>query len=87
MSGWLIVGGVVGLVILMAGLALAVISNPGAFVYGLLKAAWPDVWTVLQVVGGKIIERMPEKLEEAWRDCQRSGGRWNHVKKKCEEPR
>lgn len=31
-----------------------------------------------------ILKRMPAEDEQAWRDCQRRNGRWNHQKRRCE---
>lgn len=32
-------------------------------------------------------DRMDPETEARWRDCQKRGGRWDAVKKRCVEPR
>lgn len=42
-----------------------------------VKAALPAAISVLT-------KRMPPDQEKAWRDCQKRGGKWNHLKRRCE---
>lgn len=60
---------------------------------GFLVAQRPTFWLGMASVMLKaglpyvteyITKRMPPEEEEAWRKCQLRGGKWNHLKKRCE---
>jgi hypothetical protein len=75
---WLWLG--VAAVLVIAAFALwRAFSNP-RFVAGLTSIAVSAAW---KAVAPKIAKRMSPEQEKAWRDCIRSGGEWDHVKKRC----
>jgi hypothetical protein len=80
MSDGLIVSGLVMAVLLgVGGAAFLVMRSPafwGEVVKELILKAWPQIKEVLT-------KRMDPKTEQAWRDCIRRGGEWDHVKKRC----
>lgn len=74
-------------------IGLLVIVALGLFVGVVLAARNPAFWVgfgkaVLVAAMPKLVEfvtrRMPPEQEQAWRDCQRRGGKWNHLKRRCE---
>lgn len=81
MSDGLIVSALVMAVLLGVGSAAFLVMRSPAF-WGdvgkeLLTKAWPQIWAVLS-------KRMPPDQEQAMRDCYRRGGKWNHVRRRCE---
>lgn len=70
-------------VVVLAGLgagAFLVAQRPAFWVefgFRILKAVLPSIW-------GYLSKRMTPAQEKAWRECERRGGRWNHLKKRCE---
>lgn len=80
MTGW--IGFALAAAILIgvaAGTAL-IVRNPNWWLgmgRAIVAAAMPEVLWV-------ITKRMTPEQEKAWRDCERRGGRWNHLKKRCE---
>lgn len=55
-----------------------------------LFAQRPSFWIEFGVRLGKrlwplLIKRMSPEKEEAWRDCIRRGGEWDHHRKKCKD--
>lgn len=59
---------------------------------GFLVAQRPSFWlsigTVVAQAGIKamlpfLLKRMPQEQEQAWRDCLRRGGEWDHVRRRC----
>lgn len=64
---------------IVAGVAL-IMQRP-SFWFGLgmvaYRAALPELIRIAT-------RRMSPKDEQAWRDCQRRSGRWNHIKRRCE---
>lgn len=75
---------------------LVAIFMAGLFAGGVLVARRPTFWFGLGVVmftAAKphliklyltLTKRMPPEQEKAWRDCVRRGGKWNHIKRRCE---
>lgn len=60
---------------------------------GFLVAQRPSFWfgmatvvfkAVLPFVNKYVTKRMSPEEEAAWRKCQLRGGKWNHLKKRCE---
>jgi hypothetical protein len=74
------------------GVAVALVLV-GLMAGGYIAAQRPSFWVEF---GVRIIKklspfmisyftkRMPPEQEKAWRDCQRRGGKWNHIKRRCE---
>lgn len=57
---------------------------------GFMVARSPVFWVGLgkEVFRGMlpiIFKRMTPEQEQAWRDCEKRGGKWNHQKKRCEK--
>lgn len=70
---------------------LAVLA--GLFAGAVLVAQRPTFWVGLATVMFKaglphivkyVGKRMPPEQEQAWRDCIRRNGKWNHQKRRCE---
>ena len=81
MSDGVIVSALVLAVLLAAGSAAFLVMRSPAF-WGevgkeLFSKAWPKIWAVLS-------KRMDPETERRWRECERRGGKWNHVKRRCE---
>ena len=77
---WITILLAAGLVIGVAAGTMLVVRSPVFWVglgQAVAKAALPAIIAV-------ILKRKPPAEEQAWRDCQRRGGRWNHLKKRCE---
>ena len=78
---------IVGFVGMGAVLAVRLYRNPF-----LLASLVPVIWRELKPPFDKYIlphlialwSRMDAETEQAWRDCQRRGGRWDHVRKRCD---
>lgn len=69
---------------LLAALLLGLVAG------GFMVARSPVFWIGLakEVVRGMLpimLKRMTPEQEQAWRDCERRGGKWNHQKKQCEK--
>jgi hypothetical protein len=67
---------------------IVVLSGLGAGAF--LFAQRPSFWIEFGVRLGKrlwplLIKRMSPEKEEAWRDCIRRGGEWDHFRKKCKD--
>jgi uncharacterized membrane protein len=76
---WLWIGGAV----IMAAAAVSVwyaFQQPG-FVAGLTAIAAAAAW---KAIAPDLLKRMDAETEERMRACRRSGGKWNHVKNRCE---
>jgi hypothetical protein len=61
----------------------------GAFLVAQRPSFWFGLGTVMLKAGMPyviryITKRMPPEQEKAWRDCERRGGKWNHLKRRCE---
>ena len=68
-------------------IALAVLLL-GVGAGGFLVAQRPTFWAGLLTVGLKaawpyLVRRMPAEQEQAWRDCIRRGGQWDHRTRRC----
>lgn len=77
---WITILLAAGLVIGVAAGTMLVVRNP-VFWVGLgqeiAKAALPAILAI-------ILKRKPPAEEQAWRECQRRGGRWNDRTRRCE---
>lgn len=77
---WITILLAVGLVLGVAAGTMLIVRSP-AFWMGLGsaigKAAMPAIMAA-------VLKRMPPKDEEAYRDCVRRAGRWNHRTRRCE---
>jgi hypothetical protein len=77
----------IGFLAMGAVLAVRLYRNPF-----LLTSLLPVIWRELKPPFDRYVlphlirlwARYDAETESAWRDCQRRGGRWNAVKKKCE---
>lgn len=74
-----------------AALFLALLLGLGAG--GFMVARSPVFWigfgkalfaALAPAVFAYITKRMDPATEAAWRECERRGGKWNHIKKRCE---
>ena len=77
---WITILVAVGLVIGVAAATVLVLRNPVTWMnvgHAVVKAALP-------VVIAYVLKRKPPAEEQAWRDCQRRGGRWNDRTRRCE---
>ena len=59
---------------------------------GFLVAQRPSFWLGLGAIMFKaalpfLMKRMPPDQEQAWRDCIRRGGEWDHHRKRCKQSR
>lgn len=57
---------------------------------GFLVAQRPTFWAGLVAVGIKaalphLLKRMPPEQEQAFRDCYRRGGKWDHLRRRCKD--
>lgn len=58
----------------------------GAFLFAQRPSFWIEFGVRLgQRLWPLLIKRMPPEKEEAWRDCIRRGGEWDHFRKKCKD--
>lgn len=78
MNGWLIAA-----LVLAFGLASVVALRLWGpqIVGGLVRLGVEKAWAALKA------DRMTPEQEAAWRDCQRRGGRWDPIKKRCTDRR
>lgn len=56
---------------------------------GFMVARSPSFWVgmgkeVFKSLLPILTKRLPPEQEQAWRDCVRRNGRWNHKKRRCE---
>jgi hypothetical protein len=70
-------------IVLILSLILGLISG------GILIARSPVFWfglgsAMFKALLPHLLKRMPPEEEEAWRRCQRKGGKWNYIKRRCE---
>jgi hypothetical protein len=81
MSDGLIVFGLVMAVLLGVGSAAFLVMRSPAFwgdlVTQIASKAWPEIMKILT-------KRMDPETEKRWRECQRRGGKWDHVRKRCD---
>ena len=70
---------IVAIVVLLMGVGAGgyLVAQRPAFWVGLAMALLQRAWPYLT-------RRMTPAQEQAWRECERRGGRWNHLKKRCE---
>jgi hypothetical protein len=73
----------IAVVVILAGL------GGGAFLVAQRPAFWIEFGTrlfkaLLPRLIGHVTKRMDPKTEAEWRKCERRGGKWNHIKKRCE---
>jgi hypothetical protein len=73
----------IAVVVILAGL------GGGAFLVAQRPAFWIEFGTrlfkaLLPRLIGHVTKRMDPKTEAEWRKCQLRGGKWNHIKKRCE---
>lgn len=73
--------------VLLAAALIGVVA--GGFLVAQRPSFWFGLGTVMFRAGmphliKHITKRMPPEEEEAWRKCQLRGGKWNHLKKRCE---
>ena len=57
---------------------------------GFLVAQRPTFWAGLVAVGFKaalpyLLKRMPLEQEQAFRDCQKRAGKWDHFRRRCKD--
>ena len=64
----------------------------GLILGGILVARSPSFWfqvgaialdKLKPVIIAYIVKRMPPEDEAAWRKCELSGGKWDHVRRRC----
>lgn len=70
---------VVAVLVGITGAAFLVMRSPafwGDVGKELLTKAWPQIWAVLS-------KRMDPETEKRWRECERRGGKWDYVRKRC----
>lgn len=76
--------------LIIAVLAAVLIGlGAGAVLVAKRPSFWFGLGTVMFKAGMPhlvkyITKRMPPEEEEAWRKCQLRGGKWNHIKRRCE---
>ena len=83
----IIIFGLLGFAAMGAVLALRIYRNP-FLLTGLIPVVWAHVkpaflkhvWPLLL----KAFGRMDPADEARWRDCERRGGKWDHMRKKCD---
>lgn len=68
------------LIAIVVGLAIGTyfVAQSPAFWAGLVSHVFKGLAPI-------ITKRMTPEQEAAWRDCQRRGGRWDPVKKRCDK--
>jgi hypothetical protein len=68
------------LIAMVVGLAI------GTYFVARSPAFWVDMIThVVRGLVPVLTKRMPPEQEAAWRDCIRRGGKWDHLKKRCDK--
>ena len=82
MNGWLVAGLVSAFC--LASLAAFRLWGP-QLLAGLIRIGADAAWKAIRA--GLKANRMDPETEARWRDCQRRGGKWDHAKKRCVEPR
>ena len=50
------------------------------FGYRLFMRVWPLVLPALT----RVFRRMDPETERRWRECERRGGKWDHMRKRCD---
>jgi hypothetical protein len=71
---------VLSVLIGIGGASYAVFSSPkfwGNVIKEIALKAWPAIQQVLT-------KRMDPETEKRWRECERRGGKWDHMRKRCD---
>jgi hypothetical protein len=71
---------VLSVLIGIGGASFMVFRSPafwGDVISEIASKAWPEIAKVFT-------KRMDPETEKRWRECERRGGKWNHMKKRCE---
>jgi hypothetical protein len=77
--------------VITALLVLSVLIGIGGASFMVFRspAFWGDVISeiaskALPQIKHVLTKRMDPETEKRWRECERRGGKWNHMKKRCE---
>ena len=76
---WLEIAAIAVLLIGIGAGGFLVAQRP-TFWLGLIRAA---VRPLVPLLLASLAKRMPPEQEQAWRDCMRRGGEWDHARRRC----
>ncbi len=71
-----------------ADAALLLVLLLGVFAGTIVVVRSPKFWfgiafEIVKSAAPYLTKRMPPDLETQWRDCQKRGGTWDHIRKRC----
>lgn len=72
----------IGMVLLGVGAAGFLVAQRPSFWWGIATVA---VQTGIKAALPYLLKRLPSEKEEEMRRCLRSGGEWDHIRKRCKK--